>query len=311
MIDKKRSRGLVMKKVRGFFAALWPAVVALLIPFYIGFVSIFIFIQSVFGAYLFITPTRERTFLDMVRLLEYAGNKIIDYTQTFTDVFTALIPIIWTFLFYFWYRSLIQKENRYERSEGSFSGVKIKLFTLKNMFFLALVALGCQIVIGSGMELILPHFGKILEDYNNLIEEFMNGNVIVVFVATVILAPFSEELIFRGVIMKKAQKIAPPGIAILMQAILFSLFHMNIVQSVYTFPAGLVLGYVAYKYKSVKASIVLHMMFNALSYVMIMPENFIVFIVYTALGGIMLAIGLWWISKVGQRSDLEELKVIK
>jgi membrane protease YdiL (CAAX protease family) len=288
-----------MSKIRGFLAVLWPAVVALLIPFYIGIVSVFIYFQSVYGAYFIITPSRDRTVLEMLSLLEYSGYKIIDYIQPLTDVFTALIPIIWIFLFFFWYRSMLQKENMFGEGGNPFEKVEIRLFTFKNIFFLALVALGCQIVIGSCMELILPHFEKIMEDYNELMEEFMYGNVIIIFVTTVILAPFSEELMFRGVIMKKAQKIAPAGAAILIQAILFAIFHMNIVQSVYTFPAGLILGYVAYKFKSIKASIVLHMMFNALSYVMIMPENMILFIGYMVLGGMILALGLWWVSKVG------------
>ncbi|MDF2510544.1 MAG: hypothetical protein K0S04_410 [Herbinix sp.] len=288
-----------MSKIRGFLAILWPAVVALLIPFYIGIVSVFIYFQSVYGAYFIITPSRDRTVLEMLSLLEYSGYKIIEYIQPLTDVFTALIPIIWICLFFFWYRSMLQKENMFGEGGNPFRKVEIRLFTFKNIFFLALVALGCQIVIGSCMELILPHFEKIMEDYNELMEEFMYGNVIIIFVTTVILAPFSEELMFRGVIMKKAQKIAPAGAAILIQAILFAIFHMNIVQSVYTFPAGLILGYVAYKFKSIKASIVLHMMFNALSYVMIMPENMILFIGYMVLGGMILALGLWWVSKVG------------
>ncbi len=291
-----------MKKLRGFFAILWPAVVALLIPVYVGIVSIFIFFQSVFGAYLLITPIRERSLMEMLYLLEYSGYKIIDYTQALTDVYTALIPITWIFLFYFWYRSMLKKDSFPGGNGNPANGYRIKLFTLKNMFFLALVALGCQIVIGSGMELILPHFEKIMKEYNELIEEFMYGNAVVIFITTVVLAPFSEELLFRGVIMKKAQRIAPIGVAILIQAILFSLFHMNIVQSVYTFPAGLILGYVAYQFKSIKASIVLHMMFNALSYVMIMPENMIMFITYLVFGGVILTIGLWWISNVEKRN---------
>lgn len=288
-----------MKKVLGFLSILWPAVVALLIPVYVGFVSIIIFLQSVFGAYLLMTPSRDRRFQEMLNLLGYSGNRLIDYTESLTDVYTALIPILWIFVFYFWYRSLLKRDSLL-KGEGKAS---IKLFTLQNLFFLALIALGCQIVIGGGMEIILPYFKKIMEDYNRLIEQFMYGNAIVVFITTVVLAPFSEELMFRGVIMKKAQKVVPAGAAIVIQALLFSLFHMNVVQSLYTLPAGLVLGYVAYKFKSIKASIVLHMMFNALSYVMVMPEGIVLLIGYTVFGGVILTSGLWWVSKLEAREQ--------
>lgn len=288
-----------MKKVLGFLSILWPAVVALLIPVYVGFVSIIIFLQSVFGAYLLRTPSRDRRFQEMLDLLGYSGNRLIGYTGSLTDVYTALIPSIWIFVFYFWYRSLLKRDSLLKR-EGKTS---IKLFTFQNLFFLALIAIGCQIVIGGGMEIILPHFKKIMEDYNRLIEQFMYGNAIVVFIATVVLAPFSEELMFRGVIMKKAQKVVPAGAAIVIQSLLFSLFHMNVVQSLYTLPAGLVLGYVAYKFKSIKASIVLHMMFNALSYVMVMPEGMMLLIGYTVFGGVILTSGLWWVSKLEAREQ--------
>lgn len=292
-----------MKKVLGFLSILWPAVVALLIPVYVGFVSIIIFLQSVFGAYLLMTPSRDRRFQEMLNLLGYSGNRLIDYTESLTDVYTALIPILWIFVFYFWYRSLLKRDSLL-KGEGKAS---IKLFTLRNLFFLALIALGCQIVIGGGMEIILPYFKKIMEDYNRLIEQFMYGNAIVVFITTVVLAPFSEELMFRGVIMKKAQKVVPAGAAIVIQALLFSLFHMNVVQSLYTLPAGLVLGYVAYKFKSIKASIVLHMMFNALSYVMVMPQGMMLLIGYTVFGGMILTIGLWWISKLETKEQKKRL----
>ncbi len=293
-----------MRKVRGFFAALLPAVVALLVPVYMGMASVFIFFQCVFGSYMLVTPREERTLTGMLGLLGYAGEKLLDYTLKLTDVYTALMPITWILIFFFWYREMLRKERVYQ-GEGNTGAqdFKIKLFTPGNLFFLALIALGCQIVIGSGMELIHPYFEKIMQEYNELIQEFMHGNAIVVFITTVILAPFSEELLFRGVIMKKVQRIAPAFAAILIQAILFSLFHMNIVQSLYTLPAGLALGYVAYKFKSIKASIVLHMIFNALSYVMIMPENTIIFIGYMVFGVIVLVIGLRWVAKVGTVRD--------
>ncbi|HHV13555.1 MAG TPA: CPBP family intramembrane metalloprotease [Clostridiales bacterium] len=289
-----------MKKVRGFFAILWPAVVAVMVPVYIGVASVFVLFQSIFGAYMLVTPPGERTFIGMMDLLGYAGETLLVYTLELTDVYTALMPISWILIFFFWYREMLRKEKIYQGGDNTGSQeLKIKLFTPGNLFFLALIALGCQIVIGGGMELIQPYFERIMEEYNELIQQFMNGNAVVVFVTTVILAPFSEELLFRGVIMKKAQKIAPAFVAILIQAILFALFHMNIVQSLYTLPAGLILGYVAYKFKSIKASIVLHMMFNALSYVMIMPESTVAFIGYMVFGVIVLVLGLRWVARIG------------
>jgi membrane protease YdiL (CAAX protease family) len=77
-----------------------------------------------------------------------------------------------------------------------------------------------------------------------------------------LIAPISEELIFRGVILKKACNELTFIRANILQAILFGLYHMNIIQGIYAFIAGLLLGYIAFKYKTVMASVVFHSFIN-------------------------------------------------
>ena len=75
-------------------------------------------------------------------------------------------------------------------------------------------------------------------------------------------APVSEELLFRGLIMRSLE---PYGkkFAILTSSFLFGIFHGNIVQSPYAFVVGLVLGYVAMEHSMVWAML-LHMINNLL-----------------------------------------------
>ncbi|MDF2804531.1 MAG: amino terminal protease family protein, partial [Anaerocolumna sp.] len=72
----------------------------------------------------------------------------------------------------------------------------------------------------------------------------------------------SEEFIFRGVTLKKAQKVMPFIGANILQAILFGVYHGNLVQGVYAFILGLFLGFVCYQLQSLLASILLHMVIN-------------------------------------------------
>ena len=85
---------------------------------------------------------------------------------------------------------------------------------------------------------------------------------LVLAVYSVIIAPISEELIFRGVTMKYAIKAMPFVMANIMQAFLFGLFHANVIQGAYAFVVGLFCGYVCYKGGSLYLSILFHMMFN-------------------------------------------------
>lgn len=82
------------------------------------------------------------------------------------------------------------------------------------------------------------------------------------FLYSIILAPICEELIFRGVTMRQARKAIPFWAANLMQAILFGVFHMNMIQGIYAFCLGLILGYVCEMGGSIYYSILLHMLFN-------------------------------------------------
>lgn len=105
---------------------------------------------------------------------------------------------------------------------------------------------------------------KWMENYQNLID---NSGVteysVTWLIGTLILPPLVEEMIFRGMIMGYIQR-AGAGfvVANLVQAVLFGVFHQNLVQGIYTALFGLVLGYVADRYGTLLASMFLHMTFN-------------------------------------------------
>lgn len=80
------------------------------------------------------------------------------------------------------------------------------------------------------------------------------------FLYTGLAAPVVEEIIFRGLVMRGLEKYGK-RFAVLISAILFGLFHGNIVQSPYAFAVGLVLGYTAMEYNILWA-MVLHMANN-------------------------------------------------
>ena len=75
-----------------------------------------------------------------------------------------------------------------------------------------------------------------------------------------ILAPVTEEILFRGLVLRK---LMPFGkrFAIFCSAVTFGLFHGNLVQAPFAFLVGLVLGYVAAKY-NICWAMLLHMINN-------------------------------------------------
>ncbi|MDE6398296.1 MAG: CPBP family intramembrane metalloprotease [Clostridiales bacterium] len=91
------------------------------------------------------------------------------------------------------------------------------------------------------------------------------GQAILGVVAMVAVAPFVEELIFRGFLLSGLRKNFSPYIAALLSAIAFSLMHMSPEQTVYQFFLGYVCGLAAVQSGNLWAAVVVHAGNNAFS----------------------------------------------
>jgi len=107
-------------------------------------------------------------------------------------------------------------------------------------------------------------FPSWLEAYEELLETagLSEDISILMMIYSVVLAPISEELIFRGVTLRIAQRAFPFWLANIIQAILFGVFHMNLLQGVYTFVVGLILGYICHRSGTIYHAILFHFLFN-------------------------------------------------
>ena len=87
------------------------------------------------------------------------------------------------------------------------------------------------------------------------------SKTISMFLYASFLGPVSEEIIFRGLVLKSLQKYGKV-LAIIVSAVLFGAYHGNFVQGIFAMCIGLLLGFVATEY-SLIWSIVLHIVNNA------------------------------------------------
>lgn len=84
-------------------------------------------------------------------------------------------------------------------------------------------------------------------------------------ISVVLLAPWFEELIFRGVILRKLLAAHPAGRAILMSAVLFMLMHGNPAMFPHTLAIGLLFGWVYARTRSLWPSLLGHFALNAMA----------------------------------------------
>lgn len=81
------------------------------------------------------------------------------------------------------------------------------------------------------------------------------------FLIVVIAAPIMEELLFRKYIIDRTARYGE-GVAIVLSALMFGLFHGNLNQFAYAFIIGMLFGFIYVKTRNIKYSIILHMIVN-------------------------------------------------
>lgn len=101
-----------------------------------------------------------------------------------------------------------------------------------------------------------------------------------------IVAPISEELVFRQVIYKRLRGISPLWVAVIISALMFGLYHGNLVQGIYAFIMGCLLALVYEWTGSFVAPVLFHMIANHLSDIAYEFES-INKVVYSSIGAVI------------------------
>lgn len=113
---------------------------------------------------------------------------------------------------------------------------------------------------------LLPVSPEVMENFAQQHDALMSGNPLICFLAVVLLAPISEEFIFRGLIygnLKKGTKILLAG---LLSALMFGFVHGHPIWMLVGFLAGLCLVYVYEVTGSLWCCILVHLTNNCLAY---------------------------------------------
>ena len=120
-----------------------------------------------------------------------------------------------------------------------------------------------------------------LEPVDMVTETFDMLPLSVVLLGACILGPVCEELLFRGLLAGRLARYGQKPAA-LVGALLFGLYHANLSQFFYAFALGLLLAYVYFYTGSLKAPILLHMLFNfyGSAVVLLLPESGILPVLY-------------------------------
>ena len=126
----------------------------------------------------------------------------------------------------------------------------------------ALIGLGLSVVIGLILSL-LP-IDKLFPDYQDIVNSIISKeNVFFIIFVVAFAVPIFEETLFRGIIFNEFKKITPLPVAVVLQALIFGIFHGNLLQGMYAFLLGCVLALLYTWTKSIWTNIFAHSLFNA------------------------------------------------
>ena len=115
---------------------------------------------------------------------------------------------------------------------------------------------------------LIPFPEKLVESYENSINQVLGEVGIITWIAAVIMAPIVEELTFRGFMYTRLKQGMPKWIAIIVSSLAFGIVHGNVIQGIYTFVFGLSLVWIYERTKSIWSCILFHMSFNLVGAVM-------------------------------------------
>lgn len=181
---------------------------------------------------------------------------------------------------------------------------ELDIVKTKNINLIIAICLGiCAWLFNTGVLSLIEEAGlltKYFESMNESMAPLMQGNIIISILAVGIIAPFEEELLFRGVIYKTLNKNISTRWAIIIQAILFGVAHGNFIQGSYATLLGIIFGYVTYKTKSLWPAIIMHVVNNSIATIlpMFLAETIMgtgIYIGFAMVGVIGVAISLFFI----------------
>lgn len=192
--------------------------------------------------------------LSSLELTGIATQKVLENLIPILIVSQVLAILVFGIWYYFVY-------GKKKRPEGTPKPV------LHHILLIVVLGIAAQFFVSGILTLVENFAPQLLENYNELMEQtgIFEGTVLTL-VSTIILAPLSEELVCRGIILKLAGKVSPRfWVANFIQALAFGILHANLVQGLYAFGLGLVLGALYGRFKNIWLCMLLHAAMNASS----------------------------------------------
>ncbi len=159
----------------------------------------------------------------------------------------ATIPFLYTL----WKQELYAEEVVY--------GKKEKQPVIKVLAQIILIGAGMACLgIALNNVIVMSPLVDVSSGFKEANEAFFAGGIWVEIAASCVVVPIAEELLFRGVVLRRIRSFAGMAYGVIFSSILFGIVHVNLVQFVYAALLGMLLGIIVMKTKRVFYAVIGH-----------------------------------------------------
>ena len=225
---------------------IYPMLIYLLMSTFFGLLISIIYALTLVGS-----EQYAAEIMDFNRILDISAQYMLDNTLFvslcgYIAALAVFIPI--------WFKTKV----RYPRWNGGGFSIPVALCA-------AGAAIGLNVVFS--VIITITGLAELFPGHDVVIDAVTGGSMPLQIIAVGLITPVAEELCFRGVTLSRMSG-TKIWIALAIQAVLFGILHMNILQSTYTALLGVFLGFLTIRYRNIIYAIIAHVAFNLCSIVL-------------------------------------------
>jgi len=213
-----------------------------------GLISIVVLIVLLVGIYF--GTLKLLGVLNKEQLLNISGIDNLTFSILYGVQVLLMLGVVWFFAIY-WRGASLR-----DLGLGYYSIIKTIWYTFISLVFIFLVSFLYAYLMNSIFGIEAPD-SKIDELISN-----RNVSSNVLLVVTAVVAPFCEEVYFRGFLYSAFKKRMGVGAALFLSSLMFALAHMEIYSFIPIMAIGWVMAYIFEKTKSLFTVIFLHAVYN-------------------------------------------------
>lgn len=177
--------------------------------------------------------------------------------------------------------------------------------------FLLIAAAGVFACVGFNIFISITGIINWFGGFEDTADAIYGGGMFWTIAGVVFIIPIVEELMFRGLVYNRIKDYSGVVPAILVSALYFAIYHMNVPQGIYAFALGVLMAWIYYRYKTILAPILFHVSANGISVFLTYSESFaaltdIQYILLCVVSLLMVMIVVLIIAKLVKPSVIEE-----